>query len=110
MTDPFHAAAIETHDALVAAGLDVDVIPEPNHRRVRSYDFVASYANFYVCNGAVIAAQFGDTETDKLAENALKRHFPGREGRRAYRKERSPKAFAKKSRTKKKMTETVVPQ
>ena len=78
-TDPFHAAAIETHDALVAAVLDVDVIPEPNHRRVRSYDFVASYANYYVCNGAVIAAQFGDTETDALAANALKRHFPSRE-------------------------------
>lgn len=77
--DPFHRAALETHDALVAAGLSVDVIPEPVKRRVKSIDFVASYANYYVCNGAVIAAQFGDKETDALAVAALKKHYPGRE-------------------------------
>lgn len=79
MSDPFHAAAIDTHDVLVGAGLDVEIIPEPARRRVRSVDFVASYANYYVCNGAVIAAQFGDSETDALAADALHRHFPGRE-------------------------------
>ncbi len=79
LRDPFHVAALETHDALVAAGLKVDVIPEPNRRRVKSIDFVASYANYYVCNGAVIAAQFGDRETDAIAAKALSRHYPGRE-------------------------------
>lgn len=78
-TDPFHIAAFDTHDALVAAGLNVDVIPEPVKRRVKSIDFVASYANYYVCNGGVIAAQFGDRETDAIAKDALKRHYPGRE-------------------------------
>ncbi|MEO0654605.1 MAG: agmatine deiminase family protein [Pseudomonadota bacterium] len=77
--DPFHAAALETHDTLVAAGLDVDVIPEPVFPRVRHADFVASYINYYVCNGAVIAAQFGDRETDQIAAEALRRHYPGRE-------------------------------
>lgn len=77
--DPFHRAAMQTRDALVAAGLSVDIIPEPVKRRVRNIDFVASYANYYVCNGAVIAAQFGDKETDATAQAALKRHFPGRE-------------------------------
>jgi agmatine deiminase len=77
--DPFHQAALQTHDILAAAGLDIDVIPEPNRRRVTDPEFVASYANFYVCNGAVIAAQFGDRETDALAEDALRRHYPGRE-------------------------------
>ena len=77
--DPFHKAALETHDALVAAGLNVEVIPEPNKRRVKSIDFVASYANYHVCNGAVIAAQFGDRETDAIAKNALRRHYPNRE-------------------------------
>lgn len=77
--DPFHAAALQTHDRLLAAGLEIDVIPEPNERRVDSLDFVASYANFYVCNGAVIAAQFGDQATDQIAVDALARHFPGRE-------------------------------
>lgn len=77
--DPFHMAALDTHDILVAEGLDVDVIPEPIHRRVDSVDFVASYANYYVCNGAVVSAQFGDSETDMIAAEALARHYPGRE-------------------------------
>lgn len=79
LKDPFHVAALETHDALVADGLDVEVIPEPVIRRVDSIDFVASYANYYVCNGAVIAAEFGDGETDEVAQDALARHYPGRE-------------------------------
>lgn len=78
-TDPFHRAALETHDILVDAGLDVAVIPEPVQRRVQSRDFVASYANFYVCNGAVIAAQFGDHEADEIARKNLNRIFPDRE-------------------------------
>jgi len=77
--DPFHSAALETHDTLEQSGLHVEVIPEPQFRRVKSYDFVASYANYYVCNGAVIAAEFGDRETDQIARNALARHYPGRE-------------------------------
>ena len=77
--DPFHMAALDTFDALEAAGLDIEVISEPNRRRVRSVDFVASYVNYYVCNGAVIAAQFGDRETDAIARDALARHYPGRE-------------------------------
>lgn len=77
--DPFHKAALDTHDLLVASGLYVDVIYEPVRRRVKGYDFVASYANYYVCNGAVIAAQFGDKQADANAAEALKRHFEGRE-------------------------------
>ncbi len=77
--DPFHLAALETHDALKAAGLEIDVIPEPEIRRVASIEFVASYANYYVCNGAVIAAQFGDETADTIAVEALQRHYPGRE-------------------------------
>lgn len=77
--DPFHSAALETVDILRAAGLVLDVIPEPRKRRVQAVDFVASYANYYVCNGAVIAAEFGDADTDAQAVAALQRHFPGRE-------------------------------
>lgn len=77
--DPFAAAAFDTHDILIDAGLDVEVISEPNRRRVASDDFVASYVNYYVCNGAVIAAEFGDPETDSAASDALARHYPGRE-------------------------------
>lgn len=77
--DPFHQAALATYDTLVAAGLAVDVIAEPTWRRIKSIDFVASYANYYVCNGAVIAAQFGDPQADHDAVAALHRHYPGRE-------------------------------
>jgi agmatine deiminase len=77
--DPFHMAALDTHDRLVDAGMDVTVIPEPTRRRVKSIDFVASYANYYVCNGAVIAAQFGDAQADAIATDTLSRHYPGRE-------------------------------
>lgn len=79
LEDAFHAAAIATRDRLLGAGLEVEVIPEPDNPRVRHADFVASYVNYYVCNGAVIAAEFGDPETDGIAEAALKRHFLGRE-------------------------------
>lgn len=79
MQDPFHTAALDTHDKLIAKGLDVTVIPEPNKRRIQSIDFVASYANYYVCNGAVIAAQFGDKQTDEVAVDALQQAYPDRE-------------------------------
>ncbi|MEM8540141.1 MAG: agmatine deiminase family protein [Pseudomonadota bacterium] len=79
MNDPFHVAALDTYDALVAAELEVEVIPEPEIRRIDSIDFVASYANYYACNGGIIAAQFGDKETDLIAAKALETHYPGRE-------------------------------
>ncbi len=77
--DPFHMAALETHDRLLSAGLQVHVIPDPVKRRVRSPDFVAAYANYYVVNGAVIAPQYGDRETDAIARDTLAAHYPGRE-------------------------------
>lgn len=79
MSDPFHVAALDTQRALKLAKLDVEVIPEPVYGRVKSIDFVASYANYYACNGAVIVAEFGDKETDAIAVDALKRHYPNRE-------------------------------
>lgn len=79
MKDPFHLAAIETHDKLIAAKLEVEVIPEPLKPRVKKFDFVASYANYYVCNKGVIAPQFGDRLRDRIAKQALKKHYPGRE-------------------------------
>ncbi|MEN0041899.1 MAG: agmatine deiminase family protein, partial [Pseudomonadota bacterium] len=67
------------YERLVEERLDVEVIPDPNAPRVRAPDFVASYANYYVCNGAVIAAQFGDRETDAEAQKALSKLYPERE-------------------------------
>ena len=77
--DPFHVAALRTQTALEDAGLAITTILEPNRPRVKSPEFVASYANFYVCNGAVLAARFGDSETDAHAVHALKAAYPGHE-------------------------------
>jgi agmatine deiminase len=78
-SDDFHMAALETHDILEAAGMQIEVIPEPVERRVEAEDFVAAYVNYYVCNGAVISAQFGDREADAIALEALRCAYPGRE-------------------------------
>lgn len=52
----------------------------PDYYRIRQSDpaFVGSYANYYVCNGAVIAAQFGDSRADAAAKAKLQSLFPGR--------------------------------
>ncbi|MGB0798575.1 MAG: agmatine deiminase family protein, partial [Planktomarina sp.] len=78
-TERWSRAMYETYDAVQSAGLDIEVIPEPRTPRITSPDFVASYANYYVCNDAVICAEFGDEETDAIAIDALARHYPGRE-------------------------------
>ena len=42
------------------------------------YDLPASYANYYVCNGAVIVPQYGDPN-DSVALNILRPLYPDRE-------------------------------
>ena len=83
--DPWSVAAFETHDILKGAddargnALDLVVVPDPYDIRVTSDDFVASYVNYYVCNGAVIGAEFGDGEADSEAKAILAGLYPGRE-------------------------------
>lgn len=83
--DPFAASAYETHDILAAASdangkkFEIVVLPQPYDIRVKADDFVASYVNYYVCNGAVIAAQFGDKMADAEAKETLSELYPGRE-------------------------------
>lgn len=83
--DPFAASAFETHDILAAASdadgrkFEMVVLPQPYDIRVKAEDFVASYVNYYVCNGAVIAAQFGDREADAEAKATLAELYPDRE-------------------------------
>ncbi|MER5886275.1 agmatine deiminase family protein [Streptomyces sp. NPDC001941] len=52
----------------------------PDYDKIRSTnrDFLASYANFYLCNGAVISAHFGDTRADEAARATLTRLYPDR--------------------------------
>jgi len=83
--DPFDVAARQTHAVFrraisdTAGRLGITIIPPPIDTRVTSEDFVASYVNYYVCNGAVIMPWFGDTETDEIAWNTIANLYPGRE-------------------------------
>ncbi|MGW4354158.1 agmatine deiminase family protein [Nocardia sp. NPDC004582] len=62
--------------------LQVEVIEGPAQVRPQyrnQKDFAAGYINFYLCNGGVIAPQFGDPDGDSAARDTLERLFPGRE-------------------------------
>jgi len=83
--DPWSASAFETYEILQnsrdAQGnkLDIVVVPEPTNIRSTVEDFVNSYANYYVCNDAVICAEFGDDKADEEAVRVLGQLYPGRE-------------------------------
>lgn len=83
-SDPWSVAAYETYARLKSARdakgrpLDIAILPEPRRMRVKAADFVSSYANYYVCNGAVVAPEFGDDTTDEQARTVLTQLYPGR--------------------------------
>ena len=60
--------------------LQVVVLEGPGTIREKfaSDSFAAGYVNFYVCNGAVIAPEFGDAKADTAVRDALERVFPRR--------------------------------
>ncbi|APE25715.1 MULTISPECIES: agmatine deiminase family protein [Streptomyces] len=60
--------------------MDTMRLQGPDYYKIRSSnpDFLASYANFYLCNGAVISAHFGDTRADQAAKATLARLYPDR--------------------------------
>ena len=66
-----------------ARGRKLQLIVLPGARstrpRYRNADFAAGYVNFYVCNHAVIAPQFGDTGADRYCRDALRDAFPDRD-------------------------------
>ncbi|GAA2975201.1 agmatine deiminase family protein [Streptomyces lactacystinicus] len=61
--------------------LTVVELPGPNRARIRGRgkDFLSSYTNFYVANGAVFVPQFGDADADARACAILRAEFPGRD-------------------------------
>ncbi|UVO54230.1 agmatine/peptidylarginine deiminase [Sphingomonas sp. SUN039] len=83
-SDPFSVSGHETlrilEQATDARGKRLEIIRLPNPVDIRSKndDFVASYVNYYVCNGAVIAAQFGDRRADAQARALLQSLYPTR--------------------------------
>lgn len=82
--DPWSVAAHQTLAVLEGATdargrpLEIVRLPEPIDIRGRGDDFVSSYVNYYVCNGAVIAPQFGDRRADAQARDILASLYPGR--------------------------------
>lgn len=83
--DPWSMAAYETYRILSEVrfadqtGFGLAILPEPSSIRSANPDFVPSYVNYHVCNGAVIAPQFGDDSTDQEAMQTLSSLYPGRE-------------------------------
>lgn len=82
--DPWSVSGHETLNIVTSATdakgrrLEIVRLPDPVDIRATQPDFVASYVNYYVCNGAVIAAQFGDTAADERARAVLKSLYPDR--------------------------------
>lgn len=84
-SDPFVESALVT-EAIVRTARDargsplaLTRIPEPATTRSLEPDFLASYVNYYLCEGAVIMAEFGDRDTDQEAQRVLASAFPNRE-------------------------------
>lgn len=75
-----HLEILQTATDAKGRSLEVVVLEAPGRVRpdFESDDFAAGYINFYVCNGAVIAPEFGDPETDGAAKRELGRIFPDR--------------------------------
>ncbi|QSE95800.1 agmatine deiminase family protein [Rhodococcus pseudokoreensis] len=75
-----HLEILETAVDAQGRPLEVVVLEAPGSVRpaFESDDFAAGYINFYVCNGAVIAPEFGDPVADKAARQVLERLFPDR--------------------------------
>nr|VUD30369.1 agmatine deiminase [Raoultella sp. NCTC 9187] len=53
--------------------------PSTVRRADESDDFAPGYINFYLCNGAVIAPQFGDKRTDRRSRDIPQEQFADRE-------------------------------
>lgn len=60
--------------------LRVVELPQPDPDEITGVgdEFVSTYANFYVANGAVFMPKFGDTRADDRARGILAEQFPGR--------------------------------
>jgi agmatine deiminase len=83
--DPWVGAAARTRTQVVAAttidgnAYSIVSVVQPTEVRRGGDDFLSTYMNFYVCNGAVIAPEFGDVRADASARATLEDLFPRRE-------------------------------
>lgn len=83
--DPFFDAAQQTLERLENSidadnqSIKITHIESPKNIRSNDRDFVSSYVNYYVCNGAVIMPEFGDKEADQKAQKIIGELYPNRE-------------------------------
>lgn len=83
--DPWVEVAARTRDQITEARTadgdpyEVIEVVQPASPRGSGDSFLATYMNYYVCNGAVIAPEFGDVEADEAAREVLEALFPDRE-------------------------------
>jgi agmatine deiminase len=79
--DENHARSVDNLRRLQAASkkqpLRIVVIPFPRPVLMKGERLPASYANFYVANGAVLVPTFNDPN-DRVALNGIAEAFPGR--------------------------------
>jgi agmatine deiminase len=81
-----HAVTVKHLERLESAtdaqGRELEVVtleaPSSVRKTFENKEFAAGYIGFYVCNGAVIAQEFGDAKADAAAKASLQRTFPGR--------------------------------
>jgi agmatine deiminase len=77
--------SVKTKNALAAVDVrgggpfDFAELVQPTSPRGKGTDFLSSYVNYYVCNGAVITPSFGDRKADQAAAETLRTLYPGRE-------------------------------
>ncbi|MFD0341153.1 agmatine/peptidylarginine deiminase [Streptomyces sp. NPDC127117] len=71
---------LSTSKTANGTAMNVAKLQGPDYDKIRStnQNFLASYANYYLCNGAVISAHFGDTTADQAAKATLARLYPDR--------------------------------
>jgi agmatine deiminase len=77
-SDPNYGPLLENLDRLKGFGLNVVPLPMPRPVWFRGQRLPASYANFYIANGAVLVPTFNDP-ADRIAMHTLADLFPGRE-------------------------------
>ncbi|WP_235486684.1 agmatine deiminase family protein [Streptomyces roseoverticillatus] len=75
--------ALETATDAAGRALEIVELPEPDPAALgaRGEDFLGSYVNYYVANGAVLLPRFGDRRADDRAASILRDLHPDHEVR-----------------------------
>lgn len=72
------AAELQRMTTLDGEPYELVRLDQPSTTRRSDPDFLASYVNYYVCNDAVIVAEFGDAQADGIAAELIGDLHPGR--------------------------------